>query len=203
MFGVYSQIHECLIHYGMNIESKLTPKSTPNDNVTVVVGRGKYDMLGNNIRFQLSKNFINKKILFASDDANLCADITGPIHMADYNKYKITKENEHTLDLIFVYDCPVVYCEVIENIKRLAKNLNRKFAVYTPLGPTDKIIPNEIKKELANDIFNLQLVKGEYPLFNWCQSTMTPSFVSFLSNTKYDISSIVNRDHYLVVNVFN
>jgi hypothetical protein len=84
----------------------------------------------------------------------------------------------------------------MQNLTQIIKKIGRKCQIYVPLNIDENTIPVDVKRELSDDIFKINIIDEKYPMFNWDPSIIIPEL-----NNK-TIGSIINENYYMRIDAF-
>lgn len=195
--------------------------SKTKNHIDFIVGRGRHLPVGC-LNIPLNKSFNTRNIVYIDQDPFMCADIRLPLHEVDFESFGIcnnmnnlndVKDNDSEMSLIdvrIIFDWSSFYCGALKHMHTVVKKIGCNFQILVPMYPNENTIPKDIFRELADSRkYDIKIVNGEYPLFDWSVSkdnTLGVASVevrSILRNRIVPISQFVNPKKYIEINVFN
>lgn len=141
----------------------------------IVVGRGRKDIRGG-LNISINKTFNQDDIIYIDQDQLSEADIRLPLKDVDFTKIPLSSS-----DLDIYFDWSSFYCDAMYCLKDKLVSISKITHVYIPLEYHENKIPSEITYEFKSNDFRIDLVDGEYPLFDWDK----------------DVSKYINPDKYI------
>lgn len=136
--------------------------------IDFIVGRGKIYLPGC-LNIPLNPKFNERKFITIDPTVDMEADEMKLIQDVDFNVFGITKHHDpdEIIEVKIFFDWSSFYCGAMQELTNIIQRIGRKCKIYVPLSKDENVIPDDIKRNLSSDIFTLNLVEGQYPLFDW------------------------------------
>lgn len=148
------------------------------DHHIFIVGRGRKQIKG---YLNLPQSdLIPDECIYVDPNAEVEPDIRQKIEDIDFNF-----DDKKSITIIF--DFSTFYCTAMRNVPTIAyKMKGRSFNILVPLSKDEKDIPSDLKFALKAKIFDINLVEGQYPLFDF---------------SKRFVKDFINDTHYIMIKV--
>lgn len=170
--------------------------------IDFVIGRGKkYPTRCLNI--PINNFFDNRNIIYIDPIPEMGADINSFLHDVDFSSFGICydQDPECLITIRFIFDWSSFYCGALQNLSSTIKKIGRKCQIFVPLSTDEKDIPQDVKNEISKtDIFKIDLVDGQYPLFDWSKTIRSSNS---LFSREINISEYVNPNKYMIINAYS
>ena len=152
-----------------------------------VIGRGRSPINGG-FNFPENPKLKDMNVVYVDANNNSRPDINRHIQNVNFDVFFPTL---HNTKIIFMFDWSSFYCNAMDALKCISKRIKQRFAVLVPLGINEYDVPSEITQTLTDTMFEICIVHGKYPLFNWNKN----------ADSSNDIYDIVNESTFLIINI--
>ena len=183
-----------------------------NEHYDFIVGRG-HNEPKDYINLPINPAFAKRNVVFIDSNPRVNADIQQSIQDIDFSHFGICKEQKQnqyqyqnqdfneSININFIFDWSSFYCGAMHNLVNIMNNLGRKCRIFIPLDRPHDTIPNDIMQSLENDMFEIVIKDGLYPLFDWNKEEYVylEEDQKSQSNKLKLVSDYVNPDRYILI----
>jgi len=183
-----------------DLETKYSDKVT-NTNINTnikhidfIVGRG-HNNPDKYMNIPINPELLNRNIIYIDPNPEMNADIKQLMHLVDYSVFDIKKNSIKTR---FMFDWSSFYCGGLQYLEEVAKQIDYEFEVLVPLEKNENNISSTIQSTLnKNERFNVAIVNGKYPLFDWSNTNLS-EYTKSSQNIK-SLSDLINPEKYIII----